>query len=73
VPYSHVVTTHGKRVLLESPHKVNVPFSTILNTFHPRDYHSVLNFCNGSWFILSREEELKAQWLIEDVAKRIKE
>jgi hypothetical protein len=28
-------------------------FPAILNTFHPRAYHNVLKFGNGSWSILS--------------------
>jgi hypothetical protein len=52
-PDSHVVTAQGKGVLLGGPHKGNVSFPTILNTFHFGASHSVLNFDNGSWCILS--------------------
>jgi hypothetical protein len=43
----------GKGVLLGGLHKDNVPFPTILNSFHLGAPHSVLNFGNGSWSIFS--------------------
>jgi hypothetical protein len=46
-------------------------FPAILNTYHPGACHNVLNFGNGSWFILSLEEWLKAQRLIAVASKRI--
>jgi hypothetical protein len=46
-------------VLLGVPHKGNILFSSILNTFHSIAFHSVLNFDNESWSILSWEEGAK--------------
>jgi hypothetical protein len=66
------VTTQEKGVLLGGPHKGNILFPTILNTFHPGASPSVPNFGNGSWSILSLEEGLKAQRLIAAAIKRIR-
>jgi hypothetical protein len=49
-------TTSLTRSTTRGPHKGNVLFPTILNTFHHGASHSVLKFGNGSWSILSREE-----------------
>jgi hypothetical protein len=43
----------GKGVLVGGPHKGNVLFPTILKNFHIGANHSVLNFGNDSWSILS--------------------
>jgi hypothetical protein len=45
-----------KRGTTGGPSQGNFLFPAILNTFHLGACHGVLNFGNGSWFILSLDE-----------------